>query len=104
MGRAPELIPILQASLSTSNLTYRPDTSIAIVTISNNSDMHMQLRYTGAHSLLLGPDRMTIPAHGKFEVHVKPGKIVATLDLPFVVENALIAPGQNPSILLTSQR
>ena len=104
MGRAPDLIPILQASLSTSNLTYRPDTSVAIVTLSNNSDMNMQLRYTGAHSLLLGPDRITVPEHGEYELHVKPGKVVDTLDLPFVVENALTAPGQNPSIVLSSQR
>ena len=104
MGRAPDLIPILQASLSTSKLTYRPDTSVAIVTLSNNSDMNMQLRYTGAHSLLLGTDRITVPEHGEYELHVKPGKVVDTLDLPFVVENALTAPGQNPSIVLSSQR
>ncbi len=104
MGRAPELIPILQASLSSSNLTYRPDTSVAIVTLSNSSDMNMQLRYSGPHSLLLSPDRITVPAHGKFEIHIKPGKVVDTLDLPFVVENALTAPGQNPTIVLNSQR
>ena len=104
MGRAPELISVLQASLTASALTYRPETSVAIVTLSNHSDMNIQLRYTGPHSLLLGPDRLTVPQHGEFEIHVKPGEVVDTLDLPFVVENALMAPGQNPSITLTSKR
>lgn len=104
IGRAPELIPILQASLSASALTYRPDTSVAQVTLVNRSDMTMQLRYTGKHSLMLSADRVSVPAHGELEVQIKPGQPVDTLDLPFVVENALTAPGQNPSIVLSSQR
>ena len=65
IGRAPELIPVLQASLEISALSYRKDTSVAQVTLTNKSDMTMQLRYTGEHSLMLSADRITVPAHGE---------------------------------------
>lgn len=104
IGRAPELIPVLQASLEISALSYRKDTSVAQVTLTNKSDMTMQLRYTGEHSLMLSADRITVPAHGEVEVQVKPGAVVPTLELPFVVENALTAPKQNPTLTLVSKR
>ncbi|MCH1549873.1 MAG: Sb-PDE family phosphodiesterase [Pseudomonadales bacterium] len=102
IGRAPELIPVLKASLTVSSLSYLQDTKVAQVTLSNRSDMDMALRYTGEHSLMFSADRITVPAHSEARIQVKPGAVVDTLELPFVVENALTAPKQNPTITLIS--
>jgi len=100
IGRKEQLIPLLEASLTASNLSYRPQTSVAEVTITNISDANFELRYVGDYTFMFSADRIRIPAHEAITLLVKPGETLDSLSLVFVVENALMAPGEHPAITL----
>ena len=101
IGRKEQLIPLLEASLTASNLSYRPQTSVAEVTLTNVSDAEFELRYAGDYTFMFSADRIRIPAHESIKLVVKPGETLDSLSLVFVVENALIAPGEHPDITLS---
>ena len=101
IGREQHLQPLLQASLSTSTLRYRNGTIVAEVVLSNTSDAAFELRYTGDYTFMFSADRITVPAHGQITVQIKPGKKLRKLNLPFVVENALTAPGEYAKLTFT---
>ena len=104
IGREQHLQPLLQASLSVSTLRYLNGTAVAEVVLSNASDAAFELRYNGDYTFMFSADRITVPAHGQITVQIKPGKKLRTLDLPFVVENALTAPGKYAQLTLTVAR
>ena len=104
IGRQEELMPLLEASLNISNLNYRPQTSIAEVSITNASDADFELRYVGDYTFVYSADRIRIPAHDSVTILVKPGDTLDSVTLKFVVENALFAPGEHPSITLSVSR
>ena len=101
IGREQHLQPLLQASLSASTLRYRNGTKVAEVVLSNTSDAAFELRYTGDYTFMFSADRITVPAHGQITVQIKPGKKLRKLNLPFVVENALTAPGEYAKLTFT---
>ena len=101
IGREQHLQPLLQASLSASTLRYRNGTAVAEVVLSNTSDADFELRYTGDYTFMFSADRITVPAHGQIIVQIKPGKKLRKLNLPFVVENALTAPGEYAKLMFT---
>ena len=101
IGREQHLQPLLQASLSASTLRYRNGTKVAEVVLSNASDAAFELRYTGDYTFMFSADRITVPAHGQITVQIKPGKKLRKLNLPFVVENALTAPGEYAKLTFT---
>ena len=104
IGRQEELMPLLEASLNISNLNYRPQTSVAEVSLTNLSDADFELRYVGDYTFVYSADRIRIPAHESITVLVKPGDTLESVSLKFVVENALFAPGEHPSITLSVSR
>ena len=104
IGRQEELMPLLEASLNISNLNYRPQTSIAEVSLTNLSDADFELRYVGDYTFVYSADRIRIPAHESITILVKPGDTLDSVTLKFVVENALFAPGEHPSITLGVSR
>ena len=104
IGREEQLLPLLKASLGISKLNYRPETSVAEVTVTNASDADFDLRYVGDYTFMFSADRIRIPAHDAVTLLIKPGRTLDSLDLEFIVENALIAPGEHPSILLRVSR
>ena len=104
IGRKAHLMPLLEASLNISDLNYRPQTSVAEVTISNLSDANFELRYVGDYTFMYSADRIRVPAHEAITLLVKPGDTLDSLALKFVVENALFAPGEHPSMTLSVSR
>lgn len=104
IGREEQLLPLLKASLGISKLNYRPETSVAEVTVTNASDADFDLRYVGDYTFMFSADRIRIPAHDAVTLLIKPGRTLDSLDLEFIVENALNAPGEHPSILLRVSR
>ena len=104
IGREEQLLPLLKASLGISKLNYRPETSVAEVTVTNISDADFDLRYVGDYTFMFSADRIRIPAHDAVTLLIKPGRTLDSLDLEFIVENALVAPGEHPSILLRVSR
>jgi predicted metal-dependent phosphoesterase TrpH len=102
MGREAVLQPLLEASLTMASARALPNTQVVEFVLKNTSDADMVLAYTGALSLALSTDRVTVPAHGETTLRVRPGSTIPQLSLAFTVDNALTAPGQSPSVTLRS--
>ena len=103
VGRAPELIPLLQAALTVDATTTRfRNADVALVTLQNHSDAQFMLQNKSSHTFMGSADIVTVPAHGKTELAVKIPKGDAKVSLEFSVLNALIAPKQPAVISFTA--
>ncbi len=99
IGRAPELIPLLQASLTVDPSTTRfQNADVAVVTLQNHSDAEFMLQNKSTHTFMGAADIVSVPAHGKTELAVKIPKGDAKVSLEFTVLNALLAPKQ-PAVM-----
>ena len=101
-GRAPQLTPLLHASLALESATYQPDTEILVVTVTNRSDVTFRLRNLSDYAIANESDIIEIPAHRSVELQVKTGTTLTHVELPFDVLNALFAPGVYASISLST--
>jgi 3',5'-nucleoside bisphosphate phosphatase len=103
VGRAPELMPLLRASLTVDASTTRfQNADVAIVTLQNHSDAEFMLQNKSAHTFMGSADMVTVPAHGRTELAVKIPKGDAKVSLEFSVLNALVAPKQPAVISFTA--
>ncbi len=103
VGRAPELMPLLQAALTVDATTTRfRNADVALVTLQNHSDAQFMLQNKSAHTFMGSADIVSVPAHGKTELAVKIPEGDAKVSLEFSVLNALIAPKQPAVISFTA--
>ena len=103
IGRAPELMPLLQASLTVDATTTRfQNADVALVTLQNHSDAEFMLQNKSAHTFMGSADMVSVPPHGRTELAVKIPKGDAKVSLEFTVLNALIAPKQHPVVSFTA--
>ena len=102
IGRKAEIKDLLAACLTIEDGSYQENTQVLKTAINNTSDADFILRNTSEYTFMEHSDRITIPAHSRVELTVKPGQIMQSVALSFVVENALIAPKVNPQITLTA--
>jgi hypothetical protein len=98
IGREPELIPLLGASLNITEARYRPNLEIISLTLENNSDANLVLHNRSTYTFLEQADYIRVPAHGSTRVTVRPGVVIDTLELDFEVVTALIAPKTHPRL------
>lgn len=94
IGRPGQLEPLLAACLSVTGDGYQPDTTVATVTIANDSDARFLLANRSDYTFMGQADLLEIPPHGSLTLDVKPGGPMVALDLEFDVVNALAAPKQ----------
>ena len=99
IGRSPELMPLLQASLTVDATTTRfQNADVAVVTLQNHSDAEFILQNKSTHTFMGNADMVSVPPHGKTELAVKIPKGDAKVALEFAVLNALVAPKQ-PAVM-----
>ncbi|MBC9867972.1 MAG: PHP domain-containing protein [Opitutae bacterium] len=99
MGRPQHLGPLLEASLSLHDASYR-DGEILHVSITNTSDADFHLRNKSTYSFFHNTDQITIRQHSTEKIRVKTGTRIAELELDFEVLNAFTAPKQTASLKL----
>ena len=103
IGRKTELDAMLQASLQVTSASYRPNTQVLDVTVSNGSEVNFRLRNLTKMTFMDHAQHIVIPAHSSLTFAVKPGNTVDQLRLKFAVENALLAPRTPATISLNVQ-
>ena len=101
MGRSPQLMRVLDASLEVTAAAYEPKTSVLNVTFANHSDAHFELHAQGDVSFVTQAGRFVVPAHGEKTVMLTLPKRVPSYTLVLEVENALTAPDRRASLSFT---
>jgi len=97
VGRAEHMQPLLDASLQVTSTEWTTDdSSVLAVTVENRSEAPLTLQNEGDLTLHSSMDVVTIPAHDRVTIEVKPGSRVAGVEVPFRVLNATTAPGEHP--------
>ena len=100
IGRSPELMPLLSASLKATAARYAGGTTVLAVTLANESDAHFMLRNRSAYTFHADADIVQVPPHGETTVDVKTIEATDPLTLEFEVLNALTAPGVHPVLTM----
>jgi len=100
IGRKPEMTAMLDASLRVSASSYRDDTQVLDVSITNVSDASFELRNLTKMTLMHHADRFVVAPNTVTTIAFKPGKMTASIKLKFEVLNALLAPKKHPRITL----
>ncbi|MBX2817651.1 MAG: PHP domain-containing protein [Saprospiraceae bacterium] len=100
VGREEVLNPLIEASLNVSKAAYEGPTSVAFVTIENNSDAPFLCKNAGIYRFHNFADVFEVPPHGSVEVQVKTLEQKAQFDLALEILNGVTRPGQHPTITL----
>ena len=102
IGREAELLPLLDASLKITSATYLDPSQVLEIEIENSSDATFLLRNTSNMTFMHQADLIVVRPNQITKLRIKPGSVLTELSLPFIVENALLAPKAHPSISLTT--
>lgn len=102
IGRDEWLRPLLHASIDVEPQTYRENTTVLTVKLSNHSDAEFMLKNVGEVRLHNQAEVVTLPPHGELDLFVI---TLATAEprevgLEFEVLNAVTAPDTHPVIAL----
>ena len=98
IGKGDFLIPLINSTLEVKSAKYFTNTTIAHVTIANNSDAPYTLRNHGEYDFYNLTDLVMIPAHGEVNIDVRTIEKLRKFTLQFEVLNALTAPKTHPVI------
>jgi hypothetical protein len=99
IGREEHLMPLLAASLSVTEVSYRGNSDLLDITLTNVSDAAFELVNSGGHNLYDRPSLVRVPAQGSATISVG-GESRSSFDLEFEVLNALTAPDTHPRLRL----
>ena len=98
IGKKDFIVPLINSSLKVESAKYFTNTTVAHVTISNNSDAPYTLRNQSKYDFYNLTDLVMIPAHGEVNIDVRTIKKLRKFKLQFEVLNALTAPQTHPVI------
>ncbi len=98
IGKTNFLIPLINACLKVKSAKYFSNTTVAHVTISNNSDAPFTLRNQSKYDFYNLTDIITIPPHGDVNIDVRTINKKRKFELQFEVMSALTAPKTHPVI------
>ena len=98
IGRPQHLNPLLEACISITKMEYQRDTSIAKVTLRNESDAQFNLKNTSDLTFMEVGDLLELPPHSDTIISVKLREKVKKINMSFTVLNTLVAPKEHASI------
>jgi len=100
IGREEHLMPLLEACIQIDAAEYIGPSSIAKVTLYNDSDAEFLLLNRSDYSFHENADVIVLAPNATTTINVKTEKVLAKFDLRFQVLNALTAPEEFPTIIL----
>ena len=100
IGREENLKPLIEASLTVKESSYRGDTDVLTVMIENTSDAASVLDNRSEFTFHRDADLVTLAPQALTMLEVKTGGRRAGVSLDFEVLNAITAPGTHPEITL----
>ena len=101
-GLKKNLSPLLEASLTIESASYNSQNQIVGLTIKNNSDAKFLLKNKSEYTFTNNDDLVVVPALGTKYLEVKTINRLNTLQLDFVVMNALSAPDKYATLSLAT--
>ena len=101
IGKEENLVPLLNSILGFKSLSYRGNTSILRVEISNNSSSDMTLKNLSAYNFSRSDDYIFIPKNEKKTIMVKTLEAIKAVELKFEILNAITAPKKHAIIEAT---
>ncbi len=103
IGREPQLLPLLEASLQITDARYQANADVVTLTLENSSDAQLQLRNLTDLTFMGHADLIEIAPHSSTQLTVKPGAKIKRISLEFEVLNALTKPKTHPRLQLSSK-
>lgn len=103
IGKEPFLVPLIEESLSMSEIQYIEDTSVLSVKITNHSSTRYILNNKSEFTFHNHTDLVTIEPMSVEVIDIKTLERKDSIELPFEVMNAVFAPDQHPMITLEIQ-
>lgn len=101
IGKEENLVPLLNSILGFKSLSYRGNTSILRVEISNNSSSDMTLKNLSAYNFSRSDDYIFIPKNETKTIMVKTLEAIKAVELKFEILNAITAPKKHAIIEAT---
>lgn len=98
IGKEPFIVPLIEESLSLSEIGYIDDTSVLNVKITNHSSSRYILSNQSEYTFHQHSDLLTIEPMSVTDLQVKTLERKTSIELPFEVSNAVTAPGVHPQI------
>jgi len=99
IGKEEHLTAVLKANIDVINVHYKNNKEILNATIVNKSALPLQLIYEGEYSFHFNSDWIQIEPYSKKEISIKTIKKRKSVDLPFIIMNAVMAPKNHPKII-----
>ena len=103
IGREEWLRPLVEASLRIAGARYAGDSQVLEVLLENTSDAPFTLSYTGAYTFDTHASLVSVPPHDTERLLVRTLENLDEVTLPFAVQNAITAPGENLKVTLTAE-
>ena len=100
IGRAEHVVPLVEASLIPVEATYRKDSSVVILTLSNPSSVSYTLENTSEFNFYTHTDVITVQAMADTTIQVKTIERLAEFELTFRALNVVTAPDEHPQITI----
>lgn len=98
IGKEPFIVPLIEESLTLSEIGYIGDTSVLSLKITNNSSTKYILKNQGEYTFHEHTDLVIINPMSVTVLQVKTLDRKNSIELPFEVMNAVTAPGVHPQI------
>ena len=102
IGREEHVLPLVEASISVSSARYGGDTSVLRVELKNSSDAEYSLKNSSSYRFHNVADILIVAPHRTTTLLVKTITRIDSIDLSFEVLNVVTAPGQHPTLELSS--
>jgi hypothetical protein len=100
IGKEEHVTPLIDACLSITEAKYKDESSVAQVTIFNDSDAEYILKNTGEYNFHTEGNILTLQPNTVNTVEVKVLQKSNCFQLKFNVLNAIIAPNEHPELVL----
>ena len=101
IGRPAHVMPIVEASLVSVGAEYLRQSSVALVTLRNDSSIHFTLENTGDYDFHSHADVVRLPGRTETKIQVKTLERKAEFDLKFKALNVITAPDQHPEFTIS---
>jgi hypothetical protein len=100
IGTTENVVPLVRASLTLTEVRYLEDTSVLQVSIENRSDVEYILGNRTGFSFHAASDLVAIKPHATTRLEIKTLDAPSAVSLRFEVLNAVTGPGTHPEIVL----
>ncbi len=101
IGKEEHLMPLIEASLEVIKAEYVGPSAVLAVTIKNNSDAGFILANESAYTFHDFLDIVTLHPNTETTFQVKTGEQMESLELEFLVMNAITAPKTHPKVTIS---